>query len=244
MFKTRLLAGTMAVAVSLSAATPALAWYRRPGPGPGLALGILGGIVAGAAIAHALRPPSPPPTYYVPPQPTYAPPPASAVADGGWGNLGVHAPPPSYYEPDPAYQTPAYGPAAGAHGTTEIALSGDGSHGGYHTVAYVNGAPVNFEVDTGADTVYLPWSIASSIVPVGAVRGTTEDGVAGGAPLKVLKVRLASITLGGHTVYNVEAQIGPGGDALLGQTFFRHFASETINNTRHTLLLGPQTSQS
>lgn len=220
MFKTRLLAGAMAAAMALSAATPAMAWYRRPGPGPGVALGILGGIVAGAAIANALRPP-PPPVYYAPqPQPYYAPP------------RRTYAPRPRAYHPAPA--------------TTEIALTRGNTDDGFHTVALVNGVPINFEVDTGADTVFLPQRVALRLIHEGKITPSDVTNLgamtsADNSSSKVLYVTLASITLGGHTVHNVEAMLGTKGDMpLLGQTFFKHFATVTIDNTRSVLRLGPQ----
>jgi predicted aspartyl protease len=52
-------------------------------------------------------------------------------------------------------------------------------------------------------------------------------------------VRLASITIGGRTVYNVAASIAPpGSPPLLGQDFLRHFRSYTIDNSRAVLVLG------
>ena len=119
----------------------------------------------------------------------------------------------------------------------------DGERGGYFTSALVNGVPINFEIDTGADRIFLPWSAALDLIHQGRLKrseleGVGEAGLADGGTTKVIHATLSSITLGGHTVYNVEADIGEKGSALLGQTFFRHFDSVKIDNARHQLVLG------
>jgi hypothetical protein len=52
---------TMGVAMTANTGS-AQAWWRE-GYGPGLGLGILGGVAAGAIIANSARPPAPPPVY-------------------------------------------------------------------------------------------------------------------------------------------------------------------------------------
>ena len=99
------LTGAM-LAVSVSSASAR--WYHRPyyhrGPGP--VLGLVGGIVVGAAtiatlpfaiLGSAARSGSPPPDYYGPPGPGYGPPPEA---------YGPPPPPPRYYYGPRGY----YGP--------------------------------------------------------------------------------------------------------------------------------------
>jgi hypothetical protein len=74
--------------------------HPRHGNGAGIALGIIGGILAGAAIASAAAPPyyAPPPAYYYP----YAPRAYSAAP------AYSYAPPQAYYAPTPYYGAPSY----------------------------------------------------------------------------------------------------------------------------------------
>jgi hypothetical protein len=69
-------------------------YYRRWGPGPWVGAAILGGVVAGAAIANANRP-----YYYYDP---YGPAPAGYVADPN-GYYYYDAPPQPAPGPSPAY---------------------------------------------------------------------------------------------------------------------------------------------
>lgn len=84
MTTTRILSGTAAaliLAAGLATAHPAMAGDRLS-PGAAVAIGVLGGLAVGGAIAA-----SQPPAYY-PPAPVYA------------------APPPVAYEPAPVYYAP------------------------------------------------------------------------------------------------------------------------------------------
>ena len=99
--------GLMAVALVIAAVSltsPGTA-YARHGNGAGIALGILGGALAGAAIASATAPGyyAPPPAYYYPYAPQiYSAPPAYYYTPAP---AYYYAPAPTYYAP-----TPYYGP--------------------------------------------------------------------------------------------------------------------------------------
>lgn len=85
----------------------------------------------------------------------------------------------------------------------------------------VNGAPMRFLVDTGATFVSLPAAEASrlGIDLRGARRGVSQTA---NGPVTVYRVTLESVTIGGVTIYNVEASVheSRGLDiALLGMSF-------------------------
>jgi len=105
------LTGAMLAASASSAAAP---WYHRPysyhrGPGP--VLGLVGGIVVGAAtiatlpfaiLGGAVRSAPPPPPDYYGPGPGYAPPPEAYGPPPPrsyyyYGPRGYYGPPPGYY---------------------------------------------------------------------------------------------------------------------------------------------------
>src|SRR3984957_7716200 len=98
-----LIAAGLSVAVLAATSTAASADWRHHGyyhRGPGPVLGLVGGIVVGAAtiatlpfaiLGAAFRPAPPPPDYYGPPGPGYGPPPEA------YGPPPPPPPPPRYY---------------------------------------------------------------------------------------------------------------------------------------------------
>jgi aspartyl protease family protein len=261
---TKLVAATTALAVASGAiSSPA----HAGGNGAGIALGIIGGIIAGAAAANANRPQL---SYY--PQPAYAGNSAACqswlavlndprydaatraqaqqVVSGcglpySIGGGPAAGGPPLAYAPAPTYTpAPAYAASATpATGSTEIALISNGS-GSHYVNGTVNGAAVQFVLDTGAEVTTIPLTFAQQLAHQGRlskadIRGVASFGMANGSAQKELVVTLASITIGGRTVHNVTAAISPAGSApLLGQTFLQHFGSYTIDNRRNVLALG------
>jgi hypothetical protein len=93
-----LLAAAFVATAALAA--PSSAYARHGNGGPGIALGIIGGMIAGAAIASAAAPPyyAAPPAYYYP----YAPRAYSAAP------AYSYAPAQGYYAPAPYYGAPYY----------------------------------------------------------------------------------------------------------------------------------------
>lgn len=87
----------LAFAVSAGSLTSPGTAYARHGDGAAIALGILGGALAGAAIASSTAPGyyAAPPAYYYP----YAPPVYSVAPAPAYS----YAPPPAYYAPAPYY---------------------------------------------------------------------------------------------------------------------------------------------
>lgn len=98
-----------------------------------------------------------------------------------------------------------------------------GENGHFFADASVNGAPVNFMVDTGASIIALTGADAAA---AGLMWNDSDVRVvASGAsgPVYGVYVRLDSVELGGHRADNVEAIIVPHGlgISLLGQSFLR-----------------------
>jgi clan AA aspartic protease (TIGR02281 family) len=247
--RTLLFAGAIAAAASTQP-EPAFANSN----GAGIALGIIGGIIVGAAAAQASHPPQP----YYPSQPAYA---STSAACQSWLTV-VN---------DPRYDTatrtqaqqivsgcglpystgggPAVAPAP-AHapmttpktGATEIALTGNG--GSHYVNGTVNGAAVQFILDTGADFTAIPLHFARQLAAQGRlspadVRGVMNFGMANGSTQKAIVITLSSVSIGGRTVHNVIAAVNPvGSDPLLGQSFLQNMGSYTIDNRRNVLILG------
>jgi len=113
-----------------------------------------------------------------------------------------------------------YETAAATGSRASVALPAD-SHGQFVTDGQVNGAYLRFVVDTGATYVNIPASEMRrlGIDLAGAQRGAT---MTANGPVPTYKVVLDSVTVGGLTLYNVEATVHPmpGMDVgLLGMSF-------------------------
>lgn len=111
--------------------------------------------------------------------------------------------------------------ASGAGAPTRVVLERNAA-GRFVAPGTLNGRPVTFLVDTGADHVAVPVRVADRI---GLERGARVPvGTAGGSVM-AWATWLDSVTLGGLQLRNVRGTILPGmadDYVLLGMTFLRH----------------------
>ena len=103
---------------------------------------------------------------------------------------------------------------------TTVTLSPD-DRGHFFTDGQVNGGHIRFLVDTGATLIALSAADASRL---GIDYRSGERGVsivADGRRVPNYRVKLDSVSIGGLTLFNVEASVGEGGmsAALLGMSF-------------------------
>jgi clan AA aspartic protease (TIGR02281 family) len=120
-----------------------------------------------------------------------------------------------------------------------------GTHGGIYTVpVQINGSiAMQFLVDPGAGVVVIPVSVLRNLVRNGTV--TESDVIGLGAAetadsslYLTAKVRLRELRIGNAIARDVTAAVSPGlTQPLLGQSFFRRFASVTFDNRRQVLIL-------
>lgn len=102
---------------------------------------------------------------------------------------------------------------------------------------------VNAVVDSGASTVYIPQKTVDELRGRQSVsdrdllaKGFTIN--ADGSKVPTTFFRIHKVEVGGETVNDVAAAIGsPNGMMLLGQSFLNRFASWSIDNERHMLIL-------
>lgn len=121
--------------------------------------------------------------------------------------------------------------------------------GGIYTVpVQINGRiTLNFTVDSGAADVQLPSDVALTLVRTGTLSpddfiGKETYTLSNGSELKSARFIIHELKVGNYTVANVPASIGSvQGDLLLGQSFLSRFASWTVDNDRHALVLGEPT---
>jgi predicted aspartyl protease len=116
------------------------------------------------------------------------------------------------------------------------------AHGGTFQVdAIVNGTvPIRFDLDSGAADVTVPNKLLLHMLNEGTLKVSDYQGdghyiIADGSHTTAPRYRLASITLGGKTVYDVGASGSDGDVYLLGQTFLTKLNSWAIENSTHTL---------
>ena len=127
-------------------------------------------------------------------------------------------------------------------GAAEIPL---GTSGGIYTVpAQINRSiTMQFLVDPGAGVVVIPLSVLRELIRDGSVTESDVVGI-GAAELAdnsfhpIAKVRLRELRIGDAIVRDVTAAVSPAlTRPLLGQSFFRRFASVTFDNRRNVLIL-------
>ena len=102
----------------------------------------------------------------------------------------------------------------------EVRLNAD-SRGHYSTTAWINGRRVNVMVDTGATSIAFNYPTAKSLgLDLARARPLTVSTASGVE--KAYRLNLASVTIGGITVHNVDATV-LGSDfprvTLLGNSF-------------------------
>ncbi|WP_231758351.1 retropepsin-like aspartic protease family protein [Microbulbifer elongatus] len=102
----------------------------------------------------------------------------------------------------------------------EVRLNAD-SRGHYSTTAWINGRRVNVMVDTGATSIAFNYPTAKSLgLDLARARPMTVSTASGVE--KAYRLNLASVTIGGITVHNVDATV-LGSDfprvTLLGNSF-------------------------
>jgi len=119
-------------------------------------------------------------------------------------------------------------------GRIEVPRAPDGH---YYLTAQVNGAPVNFVIDTGASQIVLSERDArsagidtKSLVYIG--RATTANGAVRTAP-----VRLDRLAIGPMVLRDVAAVVNEGAldTSLLGMTYLQRFQSVEISGGRLVL---------
>jgi predicted aspartyl protease len=134
-------------------------------------------------------------------------------------------------------------PAAPLPGTEAIALTNAG--GVYVVAVRINNAiTLDFIVDSGASDVLIPADVAMTLVRAGTILSTDFIGdreyrLGDGSTSKSERFLLRELKIGDRAVQNIVASIGDiRGEPLLGQSFLSRFASWSVDNNRHALVLG------
>ena len=108
-----------------------------------------------------------------------------------------------------------------------------------------NTITLNFIVDSGASDVSIPGDVVGKLLRTGTLSDDDFIGkqtylLADGTRAPSLTFRIRSLTVGDRLVENVIGNVAPGkGLPLLGQSFFSHFSSWSIDNANQSLVLTP-----
>ena len=136
----------------------------------------------------------------------------------------------------------AAAPPPAAVATAAIPMKKDG--GVYVVPVSVNGqVTLDCIVDSGATDVNIPADVFEKLVRSGSVQkadylGTSEYTLADGSTERGRTFRIKTLKVGNVTVNNVVASVGgDGSSALLGQSFLERFASWSVDNGHHALVL-------
>lgn len=118
--------------------------------------------------------------------------------------------------------------------------------GTFEVPASINGViTLEFIIDSGASDITIPGGVLRTLEQAGTVTGadfvgSEQYGLADGSIATEQLVKLRSIKVGQTEIDDIVASIAPGdGSLLLGQGFLKHFASWSIDNDRHMLVLRP-----
>lgn len=117
-------------------------------------------------------------------------------------------------------------------------------HGTYVVPVLINNQiTLKFTVDSGAADVVIPKDVISTLIRTGTIsnadiREPQEYQLADGSVTISRRVRLHSLRIGGIEIRDVIASVAPqAGSLLLGQSFLSRFASWSIDNGKHILVL-------
>lgn len=133
-------------------------------------------------------------------------------------------------------------------GAINRALAGtiplENDHGTFVVPVVVNNQiTLKFTIDSGAADVVIPKDVISTLIRTGTIsnadiRGSQEYQLADGSVTISRRVRLQSLRVGAIEIHDVIASVAPqAGSLLLGQSFLSRFASWSIDNGKHILVL-------
>ncbi|MFA6444200.1 MAG: TIGR02281 family clan AA aspartic protease, partial [Sterolibacterium sp.] len=124
--------------------------------------------------------------------------------------------------------------ALGQSTTSETSLKAD-ARGQYFATAYINGAPVQAQIDTGATYVTLNGEDARRL-GIDYLRGQQVTARTPNGSTTAYMVNLGRVQIGDVALANVPGQVLPGGreqlsQALIGMSFLRHVEMRRSGDT-------------
>jgi clan AA aspartic protease (TIGR02281 family) len=168
--------------------------------------------------------------------PDYNPTGLTAEQAGILNGLAIPSSPPAL---TPTPQIVATSPHAAGSDVPLVESDGD-----FRVPANINGQiTLKFTVDSGASDVLIPADVVVTLFRTETLSPNDFIGkqtyvLANGTKVPSERFILRQLRVGDHVVTNVTASVGPvESTPLLGRSFLSHFASWTVDNNRHVLIL-------
>jgi clan AA aspartic protease (TIGR02281 family) len=149
--------------------------------------------------------------------------------------------PPMTYAPQPNVTTII--PALSASGTDSVTITmyPEGTNLQSVDITLGNSTPARVLVDTGASILNIKESLGNALIASGeaTVLKTIESTIADGSTITERMINISQITIGGHTLYNIKATVGPeNAMMLLGMEILNRFSKFSIDTGHNQLILG------
>jgi uncharacterized protein (DUF2147 family) len=119
--------------------------------------------------------------------------------------------------------------------------------GGAYVVPVIlnNTVRLNYEVDSGASDVTVPFDVFSTLVRGGTIQkadfiGRATYTLADGSQMQGVKFTIRSLKVANTIVEDVTGSVAERASLLLGRSFLQRFKSWSIDNARHVLVLERQ----
>jgi predicted aspartyl protease len=148
---------------------------------------------------------------------------------------------PMTYKPQPDVQTIIHAPSTSGTDSVTITMYPEGTNLQSVDITLGNSIPARVLVDTGASILNIKESLGNALIASNeaTVLKTIDSTIADGSTVTERMVNISQITIGGHTLYNIKATLGPE-DAmmLLGMEILNRFRKFIIDTGHNQLILG------
>jgi clan AA aspartic protease (TIGR02281 family) len=149
--------------------------------------------------------------------------------------------PPMTYAPQPDVKTIIPAPSTSGTDSLTITMYPEGTNLQFVDIALGNSTPARVLVDTGASILNIKESLSNALIASGeaTVLKTIDSTIADGSTVTERMINISQITIGGHTLYNIKATVGPeNAMMLLGMEILNRFSKFSIDTGHNQLILG------
>src|ERR1700733_838632 len=148
---------------------------------------------------------------------------------------------PLTYAPQPDVKTIIPAPSTTGTDSLTITMYPEGTNLQSVDITLGNSTPARVLVDTGASILNIKESLGNALIASGeaTVLRTIDSTIADGSIVTERMINISQITIGGHTLYNIKATVGPeNAMMLLGMEILNRFSKFSIDTGHNRLILG------
>jgi gag-polyprotein putative aspartyl protease len=149
--------------------------------------------------------------------------------------------PPTTYAQLPDVKTIIPAPSTSGTDSLTITMYPEGTNLQSVDITLGNSTPARVIVDTGASILNIKESLGDALIASGeaTVLKTIDSTIADGSTVTEQLINISQITIGGHTLYNIKATVGPeNAMMLLGMEILNRFSKFSIDTGHNQLILG------